>query len=397
MEDEMDEKKFQSILRAAIESQWDRFPYYRNLCGREGLGRADLLMIIDHEEYHRIPGVVSPAFKLSKGLTGDLNDLSGPGAFQVSSSTSGDPSYIYTSSAELARIADRYRLTFGIPGVPKALAFAPSLRILRALSKKAGLPGTGKPAILRMQLALEGGYRHYEKVDVTVDVDLLKTVLGRAVRRPASLRKASAEDVASILRDAERSGSPITIGGVVLLLQPYLALFREGEFHLGANGYIAFSGGGYSGAKGSIRGDKIDKPRFFSDVASILGIDESDWASHIKDIYGFTETPALCEGRWSPENGDFVFHADPDARLYIVDPETEAPLRAGRGLLKVIAPSLDARPAAANVSVLQYDEAEIVTSREDGRIEAFTHVARYQGRGASVEGCAFKAAEIAGL
>jgi len=96
-----------------------------------------------------------------------------------------------------------------------------------------------------------------------------------------------------------------------------------------------------------------------------------------------------------PEYGDFVFRADPDARLYIVDPRTEAPLRAGRGLLKGHRPELDARPAAANVSVLQYDEAEIVTSREDGRVEPSRRFARFQA-GAQRRGLRVQGAEIAG-
>lgn len=386
---------FQARLGASIESQWERFPYYRHLCGQKGVSLDDLRGFVAGEEYHRIPSVACSAFKRSRGLVEELNDLSLPGAFQVSSNTSGDPSLVYTGPGELERIMERYRATFGIPGVNRALAFAPSLRILRALSKKACC--LGKKAVLRMLLALEAGCRHYERFSVTVDVDFFKTFIGRALGKPAALRKMSVDAVVETLRDAESCRSPIAIGGVVLLLQPYLARFYTGEFSLGGNGYVAFSGGGYAGAKGAIRGDKIDKPVFFAKIAAVLNIPPSRWATNIKDLYGFTETPALSEGFWSPAHGDFVFRADPEARVYILDPETEAPLRSGRGLIKVIAPPGDSRPAAANISVLQLDEAEIVSAGEAGQVETFTGVTRFQGRGAGIEGCAFKATEIAGF
>src|SRR5512142_3508685 len=124
---------FRDLVKASVESQWDRFAYFRNLCGRRNVSLAALRAFIADGAYDRIPGVAASAFKVSKGLAEELNDLSGPGVFQVSSSTSGDPSYVYTSPAELAHITDRYGQTFHFAGVPLGLAFAPSLRILGAL------------------------------------------------------------------------------------------------------------------------------------------------------------------------------------------------------------------------------------------------------------------------
>jgi hypothetical protein len=98
----LSESRFQDLVRSSIEFQWGRFAYYKQLCARQNLALADLMALIADGAYHRLPSVASSAFKLSKGLIEDLNDLSGPGVFQVSSSTSGDPSYIYTSPEELA-------------------------------------------------------------------------------------------------------------------------------------------------------------------------------------------------------------------------------------------------------------------------------------------------------
>ncbi len=392
----LSETRFQELVRSSIGHQWSSFAYYRQLCARRNLTLADLLAVIADGAYDKLPSLVSSAFKLSKGLIDDLNDLSRPGVFQVSSSTSGDPSYVYTSPEELAHISARYGETFGSPGVRLGLAFAPSLRILRALSKKADIKG--KKAVLRMLLGLEGGNAYFDRTTVTIDVNVVRTLLNRAAGRPASLRKMRAAEVAGIIHDAEKSGRSISLGGLTLLFRPYLDEFREGEFHLHDLGHIAFSGGGYSGAKGSIRGEKIDKPAFIARIGAVFGIDSALWATNIKDIYSFTETPAEIEGFWNRELDDFLFRPAPDHRVYIVDPVTETPLRSGCGLIKIVAPCVTGRPTAANTSVLQFDTAEIVTARDDGRIESFTRVSRFAGAGAEgTVGCAFKAAEIAGV
>ena len=389
------ERSFRELVRASVESQWQRFAYYRQLCARRNIYLADLLAIIADGAYHRLPSVASSAFKLSKGMIEELNDLTVPGVFQMSSSTSGDPSYIYTGPAELAHVTERYGETFGFPGVAVGLAFAPSLRILRALSKKGAYKG--KKAVLRMQLGLEGSTSRYERTWATVDVDIARTLLNRLAGRPACIRKMPASEVAAIVRDASTHGHGISLGGLALLLRPYLDEFRDGEFALHSLGHVAFSGGGYSGAKGSIRGARIDKPAFIARIGAVFGIEPEHWATNVKDIYSFTETSAQIEGFWSRDLDDFLFRPAPDHRVFIVDPETEAPLRAGRGLIKIVAPYVTGRPTAANTAVLQFDEAEIVSVDADGSVGAFTRVGRSAGAEASgTVGCAFKAAEISG-
>ena len=390
------ESGFRDLVRANIEFQWDRFAYYRQLCAKRNVTRADLVGFIADGAYHKLPSVASTAFKLSKGLIEELNDLAAPGVFQVSSSTSGDPSYIYTSPEELALITSRYGETFGFPGASVGLAFAPSLRILRALSKKAEY--RGKKAVLRMLLGLEGSNAHYERTYTTVDVEVLKTLINRVAGRPASLRKMIPAEVASIIHEAEAQGQAVSLGGLALLLRPYLDEFREGEFHLHDKGHVAFSGGGYSGAKGTIRGAKIEKPDFIARIGAVFGIEPDLWGTNVKDIYSFTETAAQIEGFWDRSLADFLFRPAPDHRVYIVDPETETPLSSGRGIIKIIAPYLAGRPTAANTCVLQFDEAEIASVEADGRVSAFTRVSRFAGvEAAGTVGCAFKAAEIAGV
>jgi len=183
--------------------------------------------------------VVSPAFKLFKGLTGTSTIFPVRAHSMSPSSTSGGPQ-LYLYELRLAgQDRDRYRLTFASRECPKPgfCPFAPASS--GALSKKPSFPDTEKKGILRMQLALEAGTGTYDQVDVTVTSTSSIPSSGRAVRRPASLRKASAADVASILHEAERSGSPSRSAGSSFFSNPTWPSSREGEFHLGANGYIA--------------------------------------------------------------------------------------------------------------------------------------------------------------
>jgi hypothetical protein len=260
------------------------------------------------------------------------------------------------------------------------------------------IPGLRRETVGRMDLAMQGGTERYRTFRATVDVDVARTLARRLFGKPAALRRMPADEVAAHIRDAQAAGRPITLGGVALLLFPYLNEFGDGAFLLGRRGFVCFSGGGYSGAKGVLRGERIDKPAFVTRIGEVFGIKPSDWATNIKDIYGFTETPALFEGYWDRSLGDFLFRAgsaSPEARIYIVDAETERPLRSGRGLIKVIAPAASGRPASANTCILQFDEAEIVAAAEDGSVESFSRVSRVLG--GSVEGCAYKAAEIGGV
>ncbi len=386
--------RFRDLVSAAVEDQWGRFPYYRTLCSRSGRTLADLRAMVSAESYHDIPAVAATAFKRSKDLVGQLNDSSGPGAFQVSSSTSGDPSYVYTSADELARIREDYGRALTVAGARAGIAFAPSLRILRALSAKASLGG--KKTVLRMLLAVEGTLSALPPTRVTTDVDVAGTLLGRLVGRAPVIRKMPPAEVAAIVRESSGRGWMLCFGGLTLLLRPYLDEFREGEFRLGERGHVAFSGGGWSGAKGSLRGGRIEKPAFVSRLGAVFGLPESR-PDLVRDVYSFTETPAMISGAWDPSRGDFIFHPGPQVRVFIVDPEDERPLSAGRGLLKIVAPPRSGSMTAANAAILPFDCADIVSVGDGMRVEAFTRISRWEEAGSGERvGCAFKAAEISG-
>jgi hypothetical protein len=391
MKKKMDESKYKELLKESITFQWDKFEYFRNICKKKKRTIQDIIKAIDNEEYYQIPAIAASAFKKSKGLFKELNDFSQEGKFQVSSSTSGDPSYVFTNQEELDKVVDNYRLTFGIDDVSRGIGFAPAIRILDALSKKAGY--MGHQSLARMKFALDAAKLHYKDLIFTLDVNLFRTLLSKVVNGKVVLKKKSLDEITSIISDAEKDHEKINLGGFVLLLNPYLYQMKEGQFSFGDNAFFTFSGGGYSGAKGAIRGEKVNKPEMINKIASVFGIDKKLFTTNLKDIYAFTESPATSEGYWNEDIDDYLFETWHESRAYIVDPETENPVKSGEGLLKFITPYSNGKPSAANVSVLQLDTATIRGIKPNLAVSHFSHVKRFQN--ASVEGCAYKAEEIA--
>jgi hypothetical protein len=391
MKMKMAESQYKELLKESITFQWDKFEYFRTICKKKKRNIYDIIKAIDDEEYYQIPAIPATAFKRSKGLCKELNDFSQDGKFQVSSNTSGDPSYVFTNTAELGKVVENYRLTFGIDGTSRAIGFSPSIRILNALSKKSAY--MGYQSIGRMNLALDAAKNYYKDIAFTLDVDLFKTLLSKFLNRKVVLKKKYLDELISIISAAERDHAKINLGGFVLLLNPYLEQLKEGQFNLGDNAYFTFAGGGYSGAKGSITGKKINKPEMIKKIASVFGLNKKLFSTNLKDIYAFTESPATNEGYWSEDLEDYLFETWHESRAYIVDPETEEPLKSGEGLLKIITPYKNGNPSAANVSVLQLDNATIQGIKPNYIVSNFSHIRRFQN--ASTEGCAYKAEEVA--
>ena len=389
----MDESGYKELLRESISFQWDKFGYFRHICKRKNRSLEDIITAINDEEYYQIPAVTATAFKKSKGLYKELNDLTQSGKFQVSSNTSGDPSYVYTNNSELEKVTENYRLTFGIEGTSRAIGFSPSLRIMEGLSKKSAFMGYESTA--RMKLSLDAAKKFYENIVFTLDVDLFRTLISKVFNGKAVLRIKHLNEIVDIISAAEKTHEKINLGGFILLLYPYLDQLREGQFCFPDNACFTFAGGGYGGTKGAITGKKVDKPEMIKKIASIFGLRKELFSKNLKDIYAFTESPATNEGYWSDELQDYLFESWHETRAYIVDPETEKPLKSGKGLLKFISPYSNGTPSACNVSILQLDYATIRGLRPDYTVSHFSHIERF--RNASTEGCAYKAEEVANI
>ncbi|MDH7499889.1 MAG: hypothetical protein QHH30_05825, partial [candidate division NC10 bacterium] len=186
------------------------------------------------------------------------------------------------------------------------------------------------------------------------------------------------------------------IGGSPLLL--YQSLYRyakeRGEsFHLGARCQVQFGAGGWSGRKGSMRGEgPIPKQEFIPGLCELLGLESSRL---VADMWGSTETSFAMPAHFSEEGGDFLFHELPWARVILRDPQTLKPIREpGRpGLLEVITPyGVD---SFAGVAIL-IDDILMGVEAKDGfdcgfARRAFHFLGRAQG--AEARGCGAMAVE----
>ena len=164
----------------------------------------------------------------------------------------------------------------------------------KALSKRAGY--LGKEAEMRMKLAVEAVEICAGRFYYSVTLDVFKTCFTMLVRGSPTFSKMPVKELVSIIESAEKKNQPVGLGGIALLLEPYLSQLKDGSFNLHRNAMFLFSGGGYSGLKGGMVGKRIDKPAFVGKIGAVFGVDQKYWRTNITDVYAFTETPEIYEG-----------------------------------------------------------------------------------------------------
>jgi len=383
----LSEEQFLNDLRATTIAQFRECPAYRALCERQGFDPERDLQKPGDEA--KIPWITSNSFKRSHQLFTRLLRRP-PTAIEVwtaSSGTSGDPSLVGRSRAEVAAYRKAYRSSFyhlqGKERWDVSLLFWPDPQPILARSEPMI---NGKVEPYGLHIAFEAGLTH--------DAAQRKFVAQfNPQTRGFSI---DSEAILTELQQADSAGRTIFIGGSPILL--YQSLYRYAKekgqsFHLGARCHVQFGAGGWSGRKGSMMGDgPIPKEEFIPGLCELLGLESSRL---VADMWGSTETSFAMPAHFSDRRGDFLFHELPWARIILRDPETLEPIReAGRsGLLEVITPyGVD---SFAGVAILIDDILERVEAEDgpgcDFGQPAFHFVGRAQG--AEAKGCGALAAD----
>jgi hypothetical protein len=328
----LSEQQFLDDLRAATAAQARECPAYRALCEKQGFDpERDLRQPGDEV---KIPWVTSNSFKRSHQLFTKLLRKPPPAVevWTASSGTSGDPSLVGRSRAEVTAYRAAYRAAFlhveGVERWDTSLLFWPDPEPILARSEPM-INGVVEP--YGLHVAFEAGLtqdpaqRHYvARFD--------PRTRGFSIDGDAILER---------LHRADDAGKDVFIGGSPILL--YQALYRaaraKGEtFQLGARCHVQFGAGGWSGRKGSMTGDgPIPKQEFIPGLCELLGLASS---RQVADMWGSTETSFAMPAHFSDARRDFLFHELPWARVLLRDPETLEPIHEpGRsGLLEVITP-----------------------------------------------------------
>ena len=140
---------------------------------------------------------------------------------------------------------------------------------------------------------------------------------------------------------------------------------------------IITGGGGWNGAKGSLKADPIDKSKFIEDLGDIFGFSKDDLEKRIWDNYGMTEKAFSCAGHWDNAIKEFIYSTNdltPKAKVIAIDVMTGELVKKGEGLLRVICPYGN---EGAPTTVIQVsDNVEVVSTNKDGTIKEFKGIRR---------------------
>ncbi len=381
------ESDFHERLKEVMDSQYWRFEVYRSLCEKEGVRLDDIKAMIDSGELHSIPAVPADSFKrdMSQGRFRELADFEKPGAWLVSSSTTGDPSYVWRTAADRQSVIDSFTNAYSAVSVSRCLAFSPNPDFLRKAGKRFALDEhqTEFYALIP-SLASELAFG---EVDFLTGVHVPRTLwtmiktMGKG-RPVLNVRK---RFLTHALKNAERENMPVLLGSSILLLYPAIKSLAR-NFDLGKNVYFLTGGGGWDGKKGILSGQPINKGQYVREMLEKFGMPEEAAGTNFWDTFGTAENGKAQPGPFSKELDDFVFEVGADVKLYALDPVEGVAKEGDMGIPKFISPY--GVEGFAGACVQQQDIIKVVSLFDDGSVRQFTHVHR-----ATCAGCALDAAD----
>ena len=112
----------------------------------------------------------------------------------------------------------------------------------------------GYQSAARMILAVDAAKMHYPDLIFTLDVNLLRTVLSKLWNGTVVLKRKQLNEIIEIISSAERDHEKISLGGIILLLYPYVNQMKEGQFSFGENVFFGYQRRGIQRDKRSHQG-----------------------------------------------------------------------------------------------------------------------------------------------
>lgn len=372
----------------AIEKQYSTYEYYRDAVAKAGLTRSDLKQVIENQEFYRLPSVVTLDFKISAAKTELLNDLKrNDGTFMVSSSTSGDISYMYCSPADLEYIASFYTKGCQFSNSDNGFIFIPPVEMLNTSYAKLSL--FGKPTISRMMPAYRGAEQQFKMNDM-LSINL-PVYLKNKLTNTHSINMFQYLNVKKLEKIARQDASQhktVTFVGLLFLMNAFIKNNAKLLKELNISVNVATAGGGWSGRKGKFVMEPITKNGFVKQFCQHFQVNDSN---NISDVYSFCESPVSHRGFYEDDLNDYRYLVDEDSIVYALDVNSRKPVKKGEeGLFLVINPR--GCDYSCNAVVLQMDTIKVLETYDNGSVKEFTQVKRLEGLPA--EGCAYKANEI---
>ncbi|OLS15053.1 MAG: acyl-protein synthetase, LuxE [Promethearchaeota archaeon CR_4] len=332
---------------------------YRKIAAEKGYNFDQTIKESTLEE---IPYVSWAHFKASnnqyhKLLRIPLNQLE---RWELSSSTTGDPSVVGRGPSDVAVFLRNYNTVFEDfsfkKSIKKLILFSPSVAFLEHM------PGEwqGKRGFL-FYLDIANMWKGYD-INYLLKFKMPKAILYMLTHfKMKAFIEIDGKLLESSLIKAERDKIPTLVANSVpLMYQNFLDYQKKKKrtFNMPETFRIQTGGGGWGGVKGQVKlGYNIDKADFYDKLGKFFNLPITNFA----DCFGATETPIACGGHWSKKYNDIVFHLGKDqGRIILRDVDTLERIKTTNtpGALEILTPyGVD---TYAGVSILLDDLAEIV-------------------------------------
>ncbi|MBN2150734.1 MAG: hypothetical protein JW839_04720 [Candidatus Lokiarchaeota archaeon] len=359
---------FMTQLIAGLKQQFESFDIYSKICGKCGISTAkDIERTVESADWAALPAISDRMYKRSAGLFGKLK-YNLPGVWHVSSSTSGDPSYVWRTVQDEQSIIKAYASCYRKPKqmFDISLAFAPGIGMLEGMSMRFDL-GDGNKA--KMQTILPT----IAAVETTKqNVEMIK--LGPSAE-PRPALEINTKDLQEALAKAAAENLSVLFGASVIFIDQVL---RSGApLPNTKDVYIITGGGGWDGSKGAMQAKPIDRAAFVENACIVLGIPTSEADRRIWDNYGVTEKAFSCIGHWDSARKDYIYsteNLEPETKVIALDLQTGELVRDGKGIIRIISPH--GNNGAATAVMQESDEINVISTNQDGSVKEFVGIKR---------------------
>jgi hypothetical protein len=327
---------FYDDLRQEIKQTAADNPYYKNICAE---ANYDFDTQLDETNLEEVPYVNWAAFKESNQLFDKLlripfEELS---HWTISSSTSGDPSIVGRAPEDVKVFQENYKRLFEqfsyMSTIQKLVLFSPSVGFMNRM------PGTwmGKRGFLF--------YRDITDIwnlDTTflLFLNVRKLVFHLLTHfKFKTFIEVNGKALLKALKDIEKRQIPALVGNSApLMFKTFNDCKQAGQtYSMPETFRVQTGGGGWSGVKGRVKTDPIDKAVFIESLSELFNINSSNFA----DCFGATESPTAFGGHWSKTYGDFLLHVEKEhAQIILRSIDTFERIRDVKepGVLEIITP-----------------------------------------------------------
>ncbi len=374
----MSDPSFFEAIRKEIEATAKDCAYYNNICKENNYNFEITLKDSNLDE---IPYINWNAFKASNQIFDQLLRIpfDNLAHWTISSSTSGDPSIVGRGSADVKVFQENYTRVFEdfnkMSTIQKLILFAPSMAFLNRM------PG---------EWMGKRGFLFYRDITELWDIDTTFLLIMKHIKlilylithfKFKAFIEVDGKKLTNALETVEATKIPALIGNSVPLMYKTIQNYKRKKkrtYSMPESFRVQTGGGGWSGVKGRVKTDPIDKGEFIETLSDFFNITAANFA----DCYGATETPIACGGHYSKKHNDYLIHVYKDnARIVLRAMEDLEPVKGlnETGILEIITPY--GVQTYAGLAVLLDDLVQVVDYNkcvECGRenVIVFRHVGR---------------------